>query len=266
LDASSSRLLSKSYRNSVRRVRSTARDLEESSSPDNVHDLRTNIRRLEATLDLLPKEVRRRKKVKKYFASARRLFRTTTQLRDLDIIEHNVNSQVNSLKVRDAISFIRYQRLDLVKAAKEAVAAFLEIKPPKFSISDLDSGRISRRRDKIVKRLLSKLQEEVPIVLNDFAKFRELHDVRKDCKRLRYTLEIFPSGNNSELIEMMKQWQTALGNIRDIDVTEQFAKEQDILEDLEEVLITLRISRDKLLNTFRGTAQRQEHVLSAAIT
>ena len=89
--------------------------------------------------------------------------------------------------------------------------------------------------------------------------------MRKECKKLRYILELFPSDRYEDIVLLMRDWQTILGTIRDIDVTQQFAEEKGFAEDLEDVLTKLRISRDKLLGSFTSTAKLEEYAIPAEI-
>jgi len=136
-----------------------------------------------------------------------------------------------------------------------------KIKSPKISKKELSSKAITKRRKRIVKRVQEKLQEGLPIVLKDFRKIDELHDLRKQCKILRYTLEILPSKNDDKLAAEMEKWQTLLGDIRDIDVTEHFVDETGLSEDLEGALTTLKVSRDRMHRSFVHSAKTEAVII-----
>ena len=74
-----------------------------------------------------------------------------------------------------------------------------KIKTLKINKKELSSKAITKRRKRVVMKIQAKLQEGLPIVLKDFRKIDELHDIRKQCKLLRYTLEILPSNNDDKL-------------------------------------------------------------------
>jgi CHAD domain-containing protein len=206
-------------------------------------------------MDVLPKNVRKKKKVRKYLRTCRRLFRSTTAIRDIDVVCQNVETRSSSPRVLRAISKLHIEREQLIQNTRKLADDLEKISFPRFKKKELSSRAILKRKDKIIEGLIAKLQEELPIVAGDFRKIGELHDMRKECKKLRYTLELFPSHDNSVLTSLMKNWQTILGTIRDIDITEQFAEEKGLLEELEGVLMSLRINRDRMLGSFRGTAK-----------
>lgn len=247
--------ISKRYRKADKELRSKAAKFISDQSIGNVHDLRTSARRMESIVDLLPKIVRKRKKFKKYLSILRKFFRSTTEIRDLDVVRQNLESYSSLPQVSNAIQITLKERTHLISNALKHGELFLETKCPKIGKKDLSSKKLSKRRDKILKDLTAKLQEELPIVLDDYRKIRELHDMRKECKRLRYTLELLPSRNDSQLVARMRDWQSVLGAIRDIDVTEQFAEKKGLLEELEEVLASLRISRSRMLESFSKSAK-----------
>jgi len=257
-------LLSKSYRKSSRGLVWKLQGLRKNRSADNVHDLRTSIRRWEAVVDLFPKKIRKREKMKKYLAVTRQLFRSTTPIRDLDIVTQNIVSTSGDRNA-SVLSLIGRERDSLLPAVLRLADLLLELKAPGVRRKDLSSRAISKRRDKIVGKLVAKLQEDVLVVMTDYRKIKELHDVRKECKKLRYTLELFPSNHNDHLGDLMRAWQSTLGTIRDIDVTQHFAEEKGLTEDLEDVLTKLRISRDKLMGSFTSTAKLEKRTIPAEI-
>jgi len=57
-------------------------------------------------------------------------------------------------------------------------------------------------------------------VLANADKIKDLHEMRKDCKRLRYLLEILPDQNKeiSKTITELEEMQDMLGSIHDDDI------------------------------------------------
>jgi len=257
--------LSQGYRRASKDLRAKVKRLQANPTADNLHDLRTSIRRLEAVVDLFPKNIRKSKKMRKFLAPCRKLFRSTTPVRDIDVVLQSINSNTSEERIQPIVSKIKQDRDPLVSNVLHFAELLEEIDPPRITKSDLSSREIAKRRDKIIRRLVAKLEEEVPIVLGDFRKIKELHDVRKECKMLRYILELFPSDRYDDLVKLMRNWQTILGTIRDIDVTQQFAEEKGFVEDLEGVLTKLRFSRDKMLGSFSSSARQEMSVIPAEI-
>jgi len=74
--------LSKSEKIASDRVRAYIKE----PSEENVHDLRTSIRRLLTTANVLPKKIKRQKEFKKYLESYAKLLSLNAKIRDVDII------------------------------------------------------------------------------------------------------------------------------------------------------------------------------------
>lgn len=253
------------YRKVANGLRSRTEKFLKDPDADNTHDLRTMIRRFEAIVDLLPRKLRKRKKLRRYLTSCRKLFRSTTAVRDIDIVIENIQGSSSEPRIRSVISTIQKEREALVSTSLQFANSLHEIKAPRIRQKDLSPKYISKRKDKIVIKLLAKLREELPIILDDFAKVDAMHDLRKECKMLRYTLELFPSSQDKKLLEMMRSWQTILGTVRDIDATQRFAAERKLSEELEETLIRLKTCRDKLIESFSLSAIPEQLILTAKV-
>ena len=70
----------------VKRVDNRVNDYIKDSNENNIHDIRTAIRRLDASFRSLPKKMRRKTKICKYITTSKRLFKVNSQVRDYDII------------------------------------------------------------------------------------------------------------------------------------------------------------------------------------
>jgi len=192
------------------------KDLVEDPSPENVHEVRTLLRRIGAVRRLLPRGIRRKKKVARYLESTESLFRATTPVSDLDVTASLLGRMGPSggTGLSSAVSAIgsrRSARLSEVLASGRSLQGrSLPRRPVKVS-----RPRLAKNRRKAVGRLDARLRDLRPRIAADP---KALHSFRKDCKTLRYVLEIGgPSKGAKERIERLKQWQGALGEITDID-------------------------------------------------
>jgi CHAD domain-containing protein len=70
----------------VKRVDNRLDDYIKDSNENNIHDIRTATRRLDASYRSLPKKIRRKNKIRKYVTTSKRLFKVNSQVRDCDII------------------------------------------------------------------------------------------------------------------------------------------------------------------------------------
>jgi CHAD domain-containing protein len=105
----------------------------------------------------------------------------------------------------------------------------------KLAIPKLDANKINKSEKKLKKRFNSvvgkfanSIEKNYHVVLSSPKKLTVLHEMRKDCKKLRYLLELLPVGTNGrnkgkdnviQLIEELEKVQDILGTIHDYDTT-----------------------------------------------
>jgi len=70
----------------LKRVDNRLDDYIKDSNENNIHDIRTAVRRLDASYRSLPKNTQRKNKISKYVRTSKRLFKINSQVRDYDII------------------------------------------------------------------------------------------------------------------------------------------------------------------------------------
>ena len=70
----------------VQRVDKRLNDYLKDPNENNIHDIRTAIRRLDASFGSLPKKERNKNNIHDYINTAKRLFKINNQIRDYDII------------------------------------------------------------------------------------------------------------------------------------------------------------------------------------
>src|ERR671913_260338 len=177
----------------------------------NIHDLRKSIRRLDSAYYSLPKKFRKNKPIKNYVNHSKDLFKSNSQVRDYDIFlekinSHNsINNKNNNLK--DQIEQNKKTQLETAKK----IAQNLEL-------SDFPQIGTALISDKKV----------LDIVIQDKNKIKKLHELRKDCKKLRYLLELI-SDQDKDIERTVKQLddiQDILGEIHDCDATIMFLRQQ----------------------------------------
>ena len=77
---------------------------------------------------------------------------------------------------------------------------------------------IQKRFKKTAKALTETLREHLHVVVKEPRNIDELHKLREDSRRLRFTLEIDDTPESSKLLPVLETWQDVLGKIRDSDV------------------------------------------------
>jgi len=190
-----------------------------------VHDVRTSLRRLNTFYSLLSKKLRKlnRNKIEKY----KDFFRASSKIRDLDIIRKKVAAVARDAEDASKLDLQlqKKRQIELMQAIK--LAKSLE-KMTSLAFKGTSSYKIETRADKVIDRLGVKVEELLPLILSDPSKKEELHSLRKNYKKLRYTLEVLPESHikkyNRKIDRItgrkdLKEIQDKLGSIRDSDIT-----------------------------------------------
>jgi CHAD domain-containing protein len=224
--------LDKSERN-IQRVSNKLDDYIKKPTEENIHDIRKAIRRLEATYRSLPsKKLRTKRVIREYTEYSKKLFSINSQIRDFDIISAKLSS-FESPPQQDAIKSIEgrlfKQRRTLLNEAVSIAIQLRKLRVPNLTSKIKISNRRSKKRfNKVISKFVTRIEHNLPIVVNNNQKVTELHELRKDCKKLRYLVELLPDNRGKDqrsemddslpkLIEMLEKVQDILGIIHDYD-------------------------------------------------
>jgi CHAD domain-containing protein len=217
------------FRQNVRRVgRRLDAYLADQGTENSIHDVRTSIRRLDVSFSLLPKKLRKRKnrQIKKY----RKFFKANSNVRDLDIIRGKIAALAEGAPGAEKLlgQLQKKRKTELGRAGKLG-RALKKMQPVQLDSSgSIPAGKLESRIDRAAGKLGVKINEAFPVVLSDSSKVEELHRLRKDCKKLRYILEMVPPAGRKKyeravsLALALEELQDLLGAIRDSDITIEY--------------------------------------------
>ena len=185
------------------------------SKPDaeTIHDIRTTSRRIQAYTDLLPKSVRRKSKVALYLTRVRTLFKATSPIRDLDIIQEKLKKFETDPEVK-LILDQQKTREDLLAVAIKIASTLKKAGAPRVKVGEIPQSRLSKRKRKILRKYESLLTRQIKV---ENPTIEHLHDLRKNCKMLRYTLEV--DSKRVQLRPFLVKIQGDLGVIMDVQTT-----------------------------------------------
>jgi CHAD domain-containing protein len=223
----------------------------------NIHDIRTSIRRLEASYMASPKLIRKRK-IMEYVFKSKNLFKINSQIRDFDIILEKLTKE-GQLTTQRLELFERSIKKSRNRKLKDALFIACDLR--EIDIPNIDKyknqydpfllqKKLTKKYTKVVTKFAYKIKENIPIIISSSEKMEELHQVRKDTKKLRYLLELILNnrhkidgnidknneidknnyGNDQNIwnqIEKLKKIQDMLGNIHDYDITIAYLKQHD---------------------------------------
>jgi CHAD domain-containing protein len=188
-----------------------------------IHDLRTSIRRLDAAFSTLPKKYRNASSpLSQYVLTCKKLFKVNSEIRDFDIIQEKLQSHSPQDDQKEIIEQLRATRQARLEHAKEIALSLKNTDITKLldkiNVTERD---LQKRYNKILSQLISKIEATFPVVITNSSKIEELHGLRKDCKKLRYMLELLPNDNKIalQMEKTLQRIQDILGSIHDNDFT-----------------------------------------------
>jgi len=222
--------------NSEEQVSEKIKSYLEKPNEDNVHDLRTSIRRALATSNVLPKKARKEKISRKYLDGLQKLLKLNASVRDADIVLSKLPNHGDSSDFSLLAKKLNDQRESSVKKAKHLASSIKYEKGIAFDIKDLSKSVLQKRFFKTTNELTKKLREGLRLVKSEPKDLNQLHKLREDSRRLRYTLEIDDHAKSSKLLPIVETWQEILGKIRDADVFISRVNKEKSNPKLKEVL------------------------------
>ena len=197
----------------------------------NIHDIRKSIRRADSAYMILPKKYRKKKRFVKYIETSKKFFKVNSKIRDYDIFLEKVQKYMEISKNNDddiKSTILKFRNSEL-ESAVDIAQKLQYLKCPRLKKHNEKklSKQIDNRFKKIAHKLEQIIYENLPLVLDDSKRIEELHEVRKDCKKLRYILELKLTDKelNKELFLLVKDLeniQDHLGKIHDCDATISF--------------------------------------------
>ena len=235
----------------IKRVYTKLDKYLENPTEDNIHHMRTSLRRLQATYQSSPKQIRKKKKIKEFANVGKRLFRINSNIRDIDIILEKLAKEGKMPEQQ-----LEYYENPLVQdrenQLEEARTIALDLReivvPSLYDKNKTDKnfeGNSIKRLAKISRKLKNKIETRIPIVIGDDSKITELHELRKDSKKLRYLIElvinkeendtnerninddtnVLIDNNNHKILEHLEKIQGMLGDIHDYDIVLDYLKQ-----------------------------------------
>ena len=182
----------------------------------NIHDIRKSIRRLDSAYYSLPKKFRKNKSIKNYINHSKDLFKSNSQVRDYDIFLEKINSHNRSsnIKNNNLIDQIEQNKKIQLETAKKIEQNLDLYDSPQIGTESISDKKVQKRFNKISE------------IFNN--KIKKLHELRKDCKKIRYALELI-SDQDKDIEKTVKQLddiQDILGEIHDCDTTIMFLRQQ----------------------------------------
>ncbi len=221
----SNKLFIKKFQKIIENVNDRLSDYLEDPNENNIHDIRIAIRRLGTLNKILPKRIRKESILQNYVNKSLRVFKINTEVRDFDIICKKLENYPSNSLCRKLVISLKKKRVLKLKKARTVAYELKGLSLLKIEKIDVSNSKIEKRLYKILNRLIKLIGQNVPLVLDDEKKIEELHTLRKDLKKLRYSIELTSNDEyTSGFIYELKKMQDLLGEIHDSDIMIDYIK------------------------------------------
>ena len=251
----------------LRRFDSKTNSYIKNSNEKNIHDVRTSVRRFNAAFLVLPKRYRKGCLLSDYNQLANKFFKVNSELRDMDIIQEKLNAYPQTDQRNIVIDLLKKNRQSNLEGAKSIALSLRNMHSNKIlDKMDITEKELQKRYNKLLFELISKIETNFLIVITDTLKIKELHELRKDCKKLKYILELLVKDNNNKnniatgLIKTLQNIQDILGNIRDYDITIDYLKKLEPNKEIQEIVNNEIEQRRLKYEEFLRFCKRRLHI------
>jgi CHAD domain-containing protein len=208
-----------------------------------------SIRRLETAYQILSKNVSKNHNMKEYVKQVKELFKLNAKIRDFDIICASMESKYQD-KTRELVSGLKNQRLDLIKDANHLAKKISCFDIPEVSKSNIKKSKLEKRYLKVIDRIIFDIHKNSIISLGDEKKIDELHMLRKNFKRLRYSLELASyKKTTQDMLQSLRNIQDILGEIHDSDIIIEHLRNTDPTR-YSDIISSEVLHRSKRYNAF----------------
>src|SRR5215472_1880457 len=138
----------------VKRIDDRLDDYIKDSNENNIHDIRTATRRLDASYRSLPKKIRRKKKISKYMTTSKRLFKVNSQVRDCDIICEKLQKYSSEPIYTKLIGSLNRKRKTKLARARKIAFSLRDLAIPRVKENAIPAKKkLEIRYNKVVVRL-----------------------------------------------------------------------------------------------------------------
>jgi CHAD domain-containing protein len=229
-----------------------------------IHDVRTSIRRLDATFLTLPKKYRNRTSLSEYVSKCKELFKINSEIRDFDIVHEKLHKYASTAQRDTIIQSLKATRLAKLEQAKTIARSIkntdISSLIDKIGVTEKE---LQKKYNKLLSELILKMESTFPIVITSPLALDELHDLRIACKKLRYMLEMLPDKNKNAIQtgKILRRLQDLLGAIHDFDFTIDYLKSagQSSIE-IKEIIISENENRKVKFEQFLNYCKRSLHI------
>ena len=179
-----------------------------------------------------------------------KLLKLNAEARDTDIILSKLPHHGDDPAFAKLAKSLTESRKSSIRKAFRAASDIRDQRDTLIKTDDIPTKQIQKRFKKAANSLSKKLKSHLAVVAKDPKNSDELHKLREDSRRLRFTLEMDDSPETSKVLPVLEKWQDVLGKIRDSDIFISHFKRLRNSPEIELVLEKEKIGRHENYEKF----------------
>jgi len=238
----------------IRKILKTPED--EKLDDRSVHDIRTSVRRFQSAYRVLPKKAKQKKSFQRYMDACTDLFKLLSEARDYDVILSRLSKYSESKALIDAKSSITKKRENLLKRVHKKALA-IKRSSKKLNFQGVSESQLEKRFKTRLEKQARKTRDDLLVVWTGKAKKAQIHGLRKDCKKLRYTLELDEKKYEKQM-ELMKEWQGYLGTVHDVEMTQNLLRKKNKRGEIDSIIRSEEEKSKESYETFMTKSRTEE--------
>ena len=159
-----------------------------------------------------------------YATISKQLFKINSQIRDYDIIYEKLEKYSSEPIYTELTDSLKKRRAVKLRKARNIALSLRKLTLPKINDDDIPDKKLQQTFNKVVSKFSDRIELNLPV--QNISKTRQLQEMRKDCKKLRYILELLPNQSNeiAKTITELEEMQDMLGSIHDDDIMIAYLK------------------------------------------
>jgi CHAD domain-containing protein len=161
------------------------------------------------------------------------------------------------------VSAQKSSRSEQIKDASKLALEISRLDIPKITKSSIKKSKLAKRYLKILDGIILDIHKNSIIALGDERKINELHMLRKNFKKLRYTLELASDKKiTHDILQNLKNIQDILGEIHDSDIIIDYLKSVDRDSKYSDIIVAEVLRRSKKYNAFVLAFKKNPEVIN----
>jgi len=207
----------KKFSTSIKRAERSAHSCVQKPTSEAVHEARISIRKVMAATSLMPRDFRNDGRTRKALDSLRLFYRACAEVRDIDTMMQTLSEHASQGGVENIIRRLTHRRSVLITRVVRSGEKVEDLRMPR--IMEVSEKHFDKRLNKLLCQRAERAMKYYQSAASSEGRKKELHKLRKECRRIMYLLGFSSQGNAVKTaVTTLEDARAMLGSIRNADL------------------------------------------------